>query len=232
MRRSYSGVGGVLAGILALILSPFCGPISCNMSIRDVHPQIGTSTHLYKKVTCFETSHLFIKRSVVSKLPTWLWKTHMFRKRWDILDNWVVSGRVSCFGMTLGILGCLSLFRNRYPYLGTSTLLSEVGVFLNSSKFLDNHPDPEMSTCLCMWVLFCDKWVVSGFLGSLWIRRSFSVYMVSFMNKPLSPWINGVVYLPVTDFERSLLNERYDYLVISLHPLEFLECFVHRLLQY
>jgi hypothetical protein len=40
MGRSYSGVDGVLAGIFALILSRFCGPISCDMSIRDVHPSL------------------------------------------------------------------------------------------------------------------------------------------------------------------------------------------------
>jgi hypothetical protein len=38
--RSYSGVGGALAGIFALILSRVSGPISCNMSFRDVHPQV------------------------------------------------------------------------------------------------------------------------------------------------------------------------------------------------
>jgi hypothetical protein len=39
---------------------------------------------------------IFMKRSVVSKYLTCLWKTHMSRKRWDIRDNWVVSVRVSC----------------------------------------------------------------------------------------------------------------------------------------
>jgi hypothetical protein len=61
MGRLYSGVGGVLAGIFALVLSRFCGPISCNISIRDAHSRIGTSTHLYKKVSCFETSHLLME---------------------------------------------------------------------------------------------------------------------------------------------------------------------------
>jgi hypothetical protein len=40
MGRSYSGVGGVLVEIFALVLSRFCGPISCNMSFRDVHPSL------------------------------------------------------------------------------------------------------------------------------------------------------------------------------------------------
>jgi hypothetical protein len=66
MGRSYSGVGGMLAGIFALVLSSFCGPISYNMSIWDAHPRIGISPHLDQKVSCFEISHLFMKRSVVS----------------------------------------------------------------------------------------------------------------------------------------------------------------------
>jgi hypothetical protein len=61
MGRSYFGVGGVLAGIFALVLSSFCGPISCHMSIRDVDPRIGMSAHLDEKVSCFETSHLFME---------------------------------------------------------------------------------------------------------------------------------------------------------------------------
>jgi hypothetical protein len=38
MGRSYSGVGGVVAGIFALVLSSFCGLISCNISFQDVGP--------------------------------------------------------------------------------------------------------------------------------------------------------------------------------------------------
>jgi hypothetical protein len=46
---------------------------------------------------------LFIKRSVVSRCLTSLWKTYMLGKRWDIRDHWVVSVRVSCFGMYISI---------------------------------------------------------------------------------------------------------------------------------
>jgi hypothetical protein len=35
----------------------------------------------FKKVSCFERSHLFIKRSVVSRCLTSLWKTYMLGKR-------------------------------------------------------------------------------------------------------------------------------------------------------
>jgi hypothetical protein len=114
--RSYSGVCGVLAGIFARMLSRFCGPISCNMSFRDADPSLSKRnlfrniSLVYGKPTCLEKGEIFGITELYRYGSVVYDDLTCFRKTYEI---WYGP---RCFGMSIWVLGCLQVFRNRYPY--------------------------------------------------------------------------------------------------------------------
>jgi hypothetical protein len=165
MGRLCSGVGGVLTGQFAVVLSRFCGPVSCNMSFRDAHPRIGTSTHLYKN------GQLFRNISLVYGKPTCLEKGEIFGITELYRYESVVSGCLS------GFWDISRYFELDNPSQGSVPSFGNSRAFINSSGFVDNPPSPEMShiyvlvCCFGIGGLFRDLWVIyesGGLFRYMW----------------------------------------------------------------